>query len=113
MSYNHCLINHTLNQFLSLIVIKSDNTMLFSMFKFVLSVGFVGEIHFGHGRSDLTFLLENGKKGKKFIKNETGDRDTKTKPDTRTGISRGGWAGAVMRWAGALGVLYIKGANKG
>ena len=57
MSYNHCLINHTLNQFLSLIVIKSDNTMLFSMFKFVLSVGFVGEIQFGHGRSDLTFLL--------------------------------------------------------
>ena len=56
MSYNHCLINHTLNQFLSLIVIKSDNTMLFSMFKFVLSVGFVGEIQFGHGRSDLTFL---------------------------------------------------------
>ena len=31
--------------------------MLFSMFKFVLSVGFVGEIQFGHGRSDLTFLL--------------------------------------------------------
>ena len=57
MSYNHCLINHTLNQFLSLIVIKSDNTMLFSMFKFVLSVGFVGEIQFGHGRSDLTFLV--------------------------------------------------------
>ena len=26
----------------------------------------------------------------------------KTRPDTRPGISRGGWAGAVMWWAGAL-----------
>ena len=25
-----------------------------------------------------------------------------TRPDTRPGISRGGWAGAVMWWAGAL-----------